>query len=156
MPRLPGSERSVALHRHFYETRATHRVDFGKFLRELQPEISDSTGLKCKIEADPVEVSGEKALHLAVALNELVLNARKHAYDGEDGGRVTITCRRNGTDRLHLSVSDGGKGLPDDFAADAATGLGMTVVSSIVRQLGGELRVGNNSGACFVLVVPAP
>ena len=45
-----------------------------------------------------------------------------------------------------LSVANEGKGLPADFDPAASTGLGMKVVRSLARQLGGELLVGTAEG----------
>jgi two-component system, sensor histidine kinase PdtaS len=144
------------LHRHLYETRTIRHVNFGRFLEELGPEISASTGLSCEVEAASIEMSGDKALSLAIAVNELVLNAGKHAYDGKDGEAIKIACHKNGDDRFELSVSDGGRGLPDGFAPRQSHGLGLSIVQSTARQLGGELRIENDGGARFTLVIPVP
>jgi two-component sensor histidine kinase len=41
-----------------------------------------------------------------------------------------------------LSVSNDGPGLPEDFDPAASKKLGMRIIQSLVRQIGGELRIG--------------
>ena len=38
-------------------------------------------------DVEPVELPSEVALQLVIAANELVFNARKHAYGGQEGAR---------------------------------------------------------------------
>ena len=142
------------LHRHLYTHGIRDRVDIAAFLRELCPEISASIGVKCSVEAEPMELPGTAATQLAIAVNELALNALKHAYDGQEGSAVTIRSRRDGDGLLCVTVADGGKGLPDGFSPDRSTGLGMRIVQSIVSQLGGELRAETNGGAHFTMAIP--
>ena len=99
---------------------------------------------------------GEAALHLAIAINELVFNARKHAYGGQDGGQVRSGCRRDPNDRLRLSVADDGRGLPSGFDPRRTKGLGMEIVADTIRQLGGELHAENDQGARFTMLLMLP
>jgi hypothetical protein len=132
-PSLGARYAAQWLDKYLYEHRAPGCIDFGRFLHQREYRLD------CRIESDSTAISVDQALNLAVAVNELVLNTRKHSYDGKDGGVVTIICQRNGAQWLHLAVADGGKGLPANFSADTAAGLGLSIVASIERQLQGEL-----------------
>ena len=140
-------------HRHLYSHSAASQVDFKEFLEELCPEIADSTGLHCAVEADPIIVSGEMAQNLAIVINEFAMNASKHGYSGEEGGKLKIESRREGH-CLRLVVADGGKGLGDSFDPHGKRGLGMAIVNSIVAQLNGTLRAEDDHGARFTLTAP--
>lgn len=142
------------LHQYFDEHRIVDEVDFGTFLNSLVPFLQASTGLRCLVTADPIGVPGKMALNLAVAVNELVLNAGKHAYSANDGETVKIRCRRRDAQTLEISVSDGGKGLPEDFLPGHSRGLGLSVVQTTAHQYGGELVIENAHGARFTLVIP--
>jgi two-component sensor histidine kinase len=54
-----------------------------------------------------------------------------------------------------LTVADNGAGLPSDFDARQAKGLGMRIVRAFAGQLGADLQVRSRlPGAEFALVVP--
>ena len=148
-------EAVARLHRHLCPDDGADRLDLGRFIAEIAPAMEQSTGLRCELDVEPVELSSETALHLAIAVNELVLNARKHAYADRDGGVVSIGCRRQ-DGRLRLTVADQGIGLPNGFDPLRNRGLGMEIVADTVRQLGGELRAENDHGARFTLLVALP
>ncbi|MFI4965327.1 MAG: sensor histidine kinase [Caulobacterales bacterium] len=141
------------LHRHLYAHSEASQVDFKEFLEEVCPEIADSTGLECDIQAESIAVSGDMAQNLAIVINEFAMNASKHAYGGRPGGKLKIESRRY-RHSIRLVVADGGKGLDEDFDPASGKGLGMIVVRSIVQQLGGTLRAMNDHGARFIVTAP--
>jgi two-component sensor histidine kinase len=56
-----------------------------------------------------------------------------------------------------LSVSSDGPGLPQGFDPAARKGLGMKIIRSLVKRIGGELRIGQgdqNQGARFTVLSP--
>jgi two-component sensor histidine kinase len=58
-------------------------------------------------------------------------------------------------ERHALSVSNPGSAPPEDFDCTAAKGLGMKLVTSLTRQIGGELRIDRgdgNDGTRFTVV----
>ena len=79
-------------------------------------------------------VRAEDATPLALVLTELMTNAVEHGI-GDGSGAVRVTADREGQ-RLRMTVSDDGAGLPDGFSP-GRTGLGTQIVEALVR---GELR----------------
>ena len=79
-------------------------------------------------------VRAEDATPLALVLTELVTNAVEHGI-GEGSGSVSVAADRDGQ-RLRMTVTDDGTGLPQGFAP-GRTGLGTQIVVALVR---GELR----------------
>jgi two-component sensor histidine kinase len=54
-----------------------------------------------------------------------------------------------------LSVSDEGPGLPEGFNPTATNGLGMKLISSLVKQIGGQLQIAhgeNGKGTRFTVL----
>ncbi|MDB5480156.1 MAG: signal transduction histidine kinase [Caulobacteraceae bacterium] len=144
------------LHRFLYANGEAPQVDLKTFFEDLCPDIAASTGLICSVDVEPLEVSGETAKQLAIIVNEFAINARKHAYDGEDGGTLQIEGRREAERRLRLTIADGGSGLPDGFDLADPHGFGLSIVSMMVKQLDAELIAENDHGARFTLFVPMP
>ncbi len=93
-------------------------------------------------------------MNIALIVNELAINASKHAYDGAPGV-LYVHCRRDPVEDLLLSVADDGPGLPDGFRWEKG-GLGMSIINSIARQLGATMSASTRpeGGSCFILRVP--
>ena len=147
---------SAQLHRYLLPPRKRVQVDLGALLGNVAAAIEGVTGMVCDVEAEPVTVPGEVAMHLAASVNELAWNAYKHAYGGTEGGVILIVCRRTADARLLLSVGDRGRGLPAGFDPRASEGLGLMVVWATARQFGGEVRVESKGGARFTMLLPIP
>ncbi|MDB5464053.1 MAG: putative two-component sensor histidine kinase with a histidine kinase (N-term) and an ATP-binding [Phenylobacterium sp.] len=128
-------------------------VDLEPFLTELCGLIGRSAGLSCSVDADSVTVPGADAQQLAIAINELAMNAAKHAYRKGEPGSLHVECHREGA-ALRLTVSDEGAGLGRDFSAERASGLGMTILKAVVRQLRGSLEARDDHGARFTITLP--
>ncbi len=101
-------------------------------------------------------ISSDAATPLAMVFTELVQNAVEHAFDEERGGSIEIGCSREGVG-LRLVVEDDGVGLPAGFAVEQATSLGLSIVSTLVGELGGTIRVERRTdgpGTRVVVQVP--
>ena len=97
----------------------------------------------------------DKAVPIALIVSELVTNAVKHAFP-DGGGTLRVLMGRDGAE-LRILIEDNGPGLPDGFDAADAGGVGMRVVTALVRQLGGRIQSGpgrSGTGAAFSVVVP--
>lgn len=124
-------------------------------------------GVRLTWEAEAVWLDLGKA-RLRHVLNNLLENAAKATREGAISIEAEV-WRLSGQDLLHVSVSDTGPGVPPDrrkaiFEAPPGGGpggaiggpMGLAVVSSIVRAMGGSVRVedGPRGGAKFIVRVP--
>ncbi|GAB3112375.1 histidine kinase N-terminal domain-containing protein [Janibacter alkaliphilus] len=92
------------------------------------------------------QVRPEHATSLALILSEVLQNAIEHGVPG--GGEIRVDARRSieqGQDILRVSVEDDGAGLPQGFRPSRA-GLGTRIVTSMVQDLGGEIRWEDGEG----------
>ena len=133
------------VHRHFYAEGAD-ATSCITFIRRLCCDLQDIVGRTIEVSGDEGDVPTRWIQPIGLLVNELATNAAKH---GE--GVIEVVYRIS--DEGHsLIVSDEGKGLPAGFdPAAAATGLGMRVVTSLAKQLDGELTAGQrpDGGSCF-------
>jgi two-component sensor histidine kinase len=139
--------RAIAgLHHHLHSMDGKPTVDFKPYLDLLCRDhstmsMSDERPDQA-IAVDAIEVSLPTTIGIPLSLivNELITNAIKHGR-----GRITVTLAHSGKGHA-LSVSNGGSDLPEDFDPTACKGLGMTLVSSLATQIGGELRIDRGEG----------
>ncbi len=77
---------------------------------------------------------------LGFIVNELVTNSVKYS-DGD----IAVTISSD--DAIHsLTVSDEGPGLPPDFNPAVKKGLGMNILRSLVKQIGGSMHFSPGAG----------
>ncbi|MCJ2125946.1 sensor histidine kinase [Methylobacterium sp. J-077] len=134
-------------------------LDLAPFLEKLVANLdSGAPGLRLTCTATPQRISADRAIPIGLLVNELVTNALKYAYPPEthpEGGAIRVRAERD-LDTLVGAVADDGVGLPADFEIGRASkSLGMRVVGSLSRQLGGTITVPRTGqGTCFRLEVP--
>jgi signal transduction histidine kinase len=139
---------------------------------ELYDPLADEKGLALKIEAErPLPVRGNREL-VTQALANLVDNAIKYARrtgNKEDALADVVVEASGDADRVSLSVSDHGPGVPESdrdrviqrfvrleqSRSQPGSGLGLSLVSAVARLHGGELRLEDNApGLRAILVLP--
>src|SRR6185437_7808210 len=99
-----------------------------------------ATSVRMRREGSFGVLPAEIATSLVMVLNELLINAVEHGFpeDGEPGSDAeVIVAPRRFRKQLHVTVSDNGRGLPDDFRADSNGRLGLQIVRALAT---GELR----------------
>jgi two-component sensor histidine kinase len=87
----------------------------------------------------------------------LITNALKHAFSESESGSIKVTLKHKKRGAIDLSIADRGRGLPEDFKMEGkSTSLGMKIVVSTVRQLGGTLEINRlKPGTEFLIHLPA-
>ena len=92
----------------------------------------------------------DTAIPLGIIVNELVSNSLKHAFNENQEGEIRIRlCREEQEDKyddIHeflfsLTISDNGKGIPEDIEYEKLESLGLQLVSALVDQLEGEIEI---------------
>ena len=131
----------AGLHHHLHSMDGTPTVEFKPYLDRLCRDHStmsmsdERPDQVLAVEAIELSLPTAIGIPLSLIVNELITNAIKHGR-----GRITVTLAQSGKGHA-LSVSNDGSNLPEDFDPTACKGLGMTLVSSLVTQIGGELRI---------------
>jgi len=147
------------IHQRLYQGGRFATVDIASYLRGLCGDLARSLGHsynnRIRIAVDQADLPTEAALSLGLIVNELVMNAFKHAYDEPSAATVRIRFE-NLQDRYRLTVSDDGRGLPPEFKPEEHGSLGMRVVSSLAERLGAELCFSPpGRGTSIRITVPA-
>src|SRR4051794_1772363 len=149
--------RSIALVHEILSRQAGEDVPFIDIVRPVCRMVEEAFSsadrpLRCIVEGDAGNLPAQVATPLAVVLNELLQNAFDHAYPegvATDGAEVVLDLRRKDTE-LFVQVADDGVGLPAGFTLESSTGLGLSIVRTLVTsELAGsiELRTGDRAGA---------
>ena len=139
------------VHRHFYADGADE-VSCVAYLKRLCDDLASILGREIVVEGDDELVPATSIQPIGLLTNELVTNAAKHG-----AGKIDVTFLAS-PDMNRLIVCDEGSGLIEGFDPHSATaGLGMRVITTLVRQLRGTLNAGPRAdgiGACFTVQFP--
>ncbi|MDZ4690586.1 sensor histidine kinase [Terricaulis sp.] len=117
----------------------------------LHEMAGDPLRVTITVNAESIDTPIALAQPLVLAVNELVLNALRHAFPDERAGAIAVSLRRE-AGGLRVVVADNGVGLPAGQARSA--GFGMKLVQMMAAKVGGELRIESTNGARFALTVP--
>ena len=99
---------------------------------------NEEEGVSIEVTDDDVLIDGDKAVFIAMAVNELVINAAKHAFPGGKPGTIIVSLVK-GVAYSTVTVSDNGVGMSGN--ADESDSLGMNIVRALVAKVGGKLHV---------------
>ena len=85
-------------------------------------------------------IGSDVATPLAMVLTEVLQNAMEHAFAEGRAGTVEVHAANAGG-RLEVKVTDDGVGLPVGFDPASSSSLGLSIVRTLVSELGGTLRI---------------
>ncbi|MDX1637100.1 MAG: histidine kinase dimerization/phosphoacceptor domain -containing protein [Balneolaceae bacterium] len=146
----------ATLHEKLYETGDFSDIALPRYISGLLDHLMktmDGSSGNITLEQEIVDaiISVEQAVPLALILNELVTNALKHAFDEGEKGRIRVQIE-NDDGFLILNVSDNGSGMPDELEIEELNSLGLRLIDTLSKQLGGEYHFEErDTGTFFTL-----
>ncbi|AFY66493.1 signal transduction histidine kinase [Geitlerinema sp. PCC 7407] len=155
---------SIALvHEKLYRSDDLANIDFSQYVRDLVVYLFDSYDISSRqialtIHVENVSLDIETAIPCGLVINELVSNALKHAFPNNQAGQIQIHFSQqpaaetsHSQRKFTLMVRDDGIGLPVDLDIRRTKTLGMALIQGLVRQIGGQLEIHNQTGTTFII-----
>jgi two-component sensor histidine kinase len=149
--------RSMSLiHQTLYQSQNFAQVDFQRFLGELLPRLTEAYGsmsnlVTIDIRAHDVKLPINEAIPCGLIVNELVSNALKHGFTDHQKGTIVVDIRPLDDQQVELSISDDGKGIPEELDLMRTGSLGLQLVHLLTRQLHGQLDIQRMKPTRFAL-----
>ena len=156
---------SIALiHEKLYQAQDLTQVDFADYIRDLSASLfrtyeSAASGVTFTTDLESVRLDIDTAIPCGLMLNELVTNALKHAFPGEQTGEVRIalqTRQQDDVSHVVLTVADNGQGIPADLDIRHTRSLGFQLINALTSQIGGTLEVQREAGTEIMIRFPRP
>jgi two-component sensor histidine kinase len=131
------------------------RVDLGRYVGDLCEAMNPGSGSENRIRLQAtaqrgIMIKADTAIPLGIVITELITNSLKYAFPSPRSGTITAQAERIELGRLKLTVADDGAGFSD--LREGSLGLGL--VRSLVRQIGGEIDVRSNGGVTATITFP--
>jgi two-component sensor histidine kinase len=127
------------------------------YLREVINDLEASVA-PCTVQLEApeeIQFAADRAILVALVVNELVLNAGKYAYPNSTSGSIWIRLLRIDSNFVSVSVRDEGIGLPAGFDPTTSRRLGSRLINALAKQLGADLtRPFSAVGTNFTLRIP--
>jgi hypothetical protein len=134
------------LHRKLYDP-DSYRNGLEPVLREVLGETFQQLPVRLDIRLVPRPLSIGQMTAIVLLVNEAAINAAKHVFRPERGSAFEVELRPCEDGLMRLVVCDDGPGLgPVPTGRDVSRRLGMTIMQSLARQLGGCLEVLDGPG----------
>lgn len=134
---------------------STHRgsVDAAQLLEQVALALDSSRHPILASKAPNLEFHEFQVTPVALALNEAISNALKHAFPDDQPGRILISVERDAEGMIVLEIADEGTGLPEQ---GIKPGLGVQILEAFARQLNGTFTLENRSGGGAVVRLRFP
>ena len=151
---------SIALvHELLYESKDLAVIELAAYLRRLVARIVGAYGLAneridVRARAGDVALDLDTAVPFGLIVNELVTNSLKHAFPDDRHGRVDVSIEPGAADTCVLVVADDGIGIAESVQLDTVGTLGLQIVGSLTRQLGGTAEIVRAGGTTFRITFP--
>lgn len=130
----------------------------GEYLEELVEElrclVPDPERVDIRTELEEIPLESRKLYPLGMAVNELVVNAIKHAFPDNRTGVVRVILRRDKDGSVLAGVEDDGVGLPK--GTDIRQGLGRVLVPALAAQIGGVVEEFVPPGGSYAVRIRIP
>ncbi len=151
---------SMALiHDKLYQTESLSDIRLNEYLQELVEAICSTfeyynDSVKLKFDLEPIKIDIDTVVACGLLVNELVVNAFKHAFNQDRNGTLTVTLKKH-NGQAELTIADDGPGLPDNFELADGDSLGSMLIETFAAQLNADISIDkNHNGAAFIFNFP--
>ena len=127
------------VHRRLHLLDRQKTVEFKQYLQTLCADIADlflqkGAGRAVIVEGTDITLPTALGIPLGFLVAEAITNSVKYAT-----GDIVVRLQE-GASTIQLSICDNGPGLPADFDPMKQRGLGMKLIRSLTKQIGGTLE----------------
>jgi len=145
------------VHESLYQSKTLSEVNFSEYVQNIARNLFHSYGrpeggLSLDFDLEEVFLNLDTSIPCGLIINEVVSNSLKYAFQGREKGVIRIEFSKLADGKLKLIVSDNGIGLPDNFDIENAESLGLQLVTTLVTQVSGELKIDTSNGTEFNIV----
>lgn len=148
---------SMALvHDKLYQTSSLNEIEMSQYIPELVESLRDTfkssaQNVELHFDIEDIRLDIDHAIPCGLLINEIVVNAFKHAFDKNDEPHISVSMYRR-QHKITLDVSDNGRGISENFDIQSSHSLGMMLIETFREQLEGTLEIESENGTRFTLV----
>lgn len=143
------------IHESLYTNKDFSRINFSEYITNLVQnlfrtyDVFDDT-IKLELNIDKIYLNLDLAIPCGLIMNELISNSLKYAFDIHRGGIIKIMLTLE-NEFVKLEVGDNGVGIPESIDIENTQTLGLQLISSLVEQLEGDIKLDRTNGTKFII-----
>jgi PAS domain S-box-containing protein len=129
------------------------RVDLARYLGDLCEAMNPGSGSDNRISLQAeaqrgIMIKADTAIPLGIVITELITNSLKYAFPSSRSGTIVAQAEQTELAMIKLTVVDDGVG----FSEMREGSLGLGLVRSLVRQIGGSIDIRGESGVAVTIM----
>jgi two-component sensor histidine kinase len=144
------------VHQQLYKNKDVTNLNLKHYIDTLAKNVENSfSNSKITIEKtvqDKLQMHADKSFPVGLIINEFLTNSYKYAF-GANEGKVKIEINDLGSD-YQLSLSDDGKGLPENFDLKTSDTFGLRIMKLLTEQLNGDFELSSKEGVALIINFP--
>ena len=147
------------IHEKLYQSESYTLIDFGSYIYSIidslrlsfseNPELIE-LDIKCK----NMFIELDKAIPLALIINEIVSNSLKYAFIQNQNGKISLSFNILDEYSYKITIADNGIGFIKDKNSKQVKSFGLELISLLVEQLHGNYEINNTYGTEFIIIFP--
>ena len=124
-------------------------VDLGAYLGEVASAVMRAhgvEGISLDLHVDSWDVPLNVAMPAGLVVNELLTNSLKHAFEGRDGGTISLHCIVDSEGCCRVEVADDGIGLQEGQEWPTPGKMAALIVRSLAQNANARIKVATAPG----------
>jgi len=147
----------VLIHESLYQSKDLARINFSDYINRLTIHLFSiyrigANSISLKVEVGDVFLDINRAIPCGLIINELVSNSLKHAFPDGKKGEIAVKMNEDKRGNYTLVVRDTGIGFPEKVHIHKTETLGLQLVTDLVSQLNGNIKLTRLGGTEFRIV----
>lgn len=135
------------VHAQLYKNTDITNIDVKKYVNSIAMNVASTFDRpEIKVEekiSDNLKLNPSKSSLMGLIINEFITNSFKYAFDKEGEIVIQIDDKDN---EIDMTLSDNGKGLPEDFDLEIITSYGFRIMKLLTLQLEGTFNFNSDNG----------
>ena len=154
--------KSISLiHEKIYMSKDSNTINLKDYLNELSSQLLSSyntmsINVVLYTNLETIFIDTDMAIPIGLIINEMISNSLKYAFIDNSirNNKIEIESKKD-NELLTVYYHDNGRGIDSEFDITTTRTMGLQLVSSLVKQMNGNLSVNNIDGLQFIISVPA-
>ena len=144
------------VHEMLYSTESFTQIDFYDYLNQIIATISATLNnmenpIKVSLKGDSLYLDIERSTTCGLIVNEIIINAFKHAFDKQKNCRINIELKKDKDGLVSILIQDNGIGVSSLNKSDKTQGMGSLLIDALTDQIGGKFKISKNNGTFISL-----